>query len=74
MLSFLTEAKELVDAEPETIAWFSFRLGPRSFRIFDAFETEEGGEAHLQGKVKDGIVAAQTNCSPRSRQSPRSTS
>lgn len=54
---FLTDAKTLVDAEPETIAWFSFQYGPRSFRIFDAFDTEEGREAHLQGQVRDQIVA-----------------
>lgn len=54
---FLTEVKELVDAEPGTIAWFSFRLGPRSFRIFDAFETDEGREAHLQGEVRGRIEA-----------------
>jgi quinol monooxygenase YgiN len=54
---FLIDAKTLVDAEPGTLAWFSFRTGPRSFRIFDAFETEEDREAHLQGKVRDEIVA-----------------
>lgn len=54
---FLTDAKTLVDAEPGTLAWFSFQVGPRQFRIFDAFETEDDREAHLQGKVKDEIVA-----------------
>ncbi|MET7296641.1 antibiotic biosynthesis monooxygenase, partial [Streptomyces griseoloalbus] len=54
---FLIDAKELVDAEPGTLAWFSFRLGPTSFRIFDAFETEDDREAHLQGKVRDQIEA-----------------
>ncbi|UPZ26626.1 antibiotic biosynthesis monooxygenase [Streptomyces sp. LRE541] len=54
---FLVEAKTLVDAEPGTLAWFSFRLGPHSFRIFDAFETEEDREAHLQGKVRERIEA-----------------
>jgi hypothetical protein len=28
---FLREAKLLVDAEPGTLAWFAFRLGPSSF-------------------------------------------
>ncbi|MEV7324540.1 antibiotic biosynthesis monooxygenase [Streptomyces sp. NPDC093970] len=52
---FLVDAKALVDAEPGTLAWFSFRLGPSSFRIFDAFETEEDREAHYQGKVRQQI-------------------
>ncbi|MEU1371536.1 antibiotic biosynthesis monooxygenase [Streptomyces sp. NPDC005803] len=54
---FLVDAKELVDAEPGTLAWFAFRLGPTSFRIFDAFETEEDRETHLQGKVRQQIEA-----------------
>ncbi|WP_318219028.1 antibiotic biosynthesis monooxygenase [Streptomyces sp. SCL15-6] len=52
---FLVDAKALVDAEPGTLAWFAFRLGPASFRIFDAFETEEDRETHLQGKVREQI-------------------
>ncbi|MEV4596906.1 antibiotic biosynthesis monooxygenase [Amycolatopsis sp. NPDC049253] len=47
----LTDGKSLVDAEPGTLAWFGFRLGPSSVRIFDAVETEEDHEAHLQGQV-----------------------
>jgi quinol monooxygenase YgiN len=54
---FLIDAKALVDEEPGTLTWFSFRLGPTSFRIFDAFENEGDREAHLQGKVRDGLVA-----------------
>ncbi|GGK16932.1 hypothetical protein GCM10011583_56120 [Streptomyces camponoticapitis] len=54
---FLIDAKALVDAEPGTLTWFSFRLGPRSFRIFDAFETEDDREVHLQGRVRQGIEA-----------------
>jgi quinol monooxygenase YgiN len=54
---FLVDAKALVDAEPGTVAWFAFRLGPSSFRIFDAFETEEGRETHLHGKVRERIEA-----------------
>ncbi|WP_326834473.1 antibiotic biosynthesis monooxygenase [Amycolatopsis rhabdoformis] len=52
---FLVDAKSLVDAEPGTLAWFSFRLGEASFRIFDAFETEEDRETHLQGEVRKQI-------------------
>lgn len=54
---FLADAKTLVDAEPGTLTWFGFRLGPSSFRIFDAFETEEDRETHLRGKVRQRIEA-----------------
>ena len=57
VVQFLLDAKKLVDAEPGTLTWFSFQLGPSSFRIFDAFETEDGREAHLQGKVRQAIDA-----------------
>ncbi|MET7994347.1 antibiotic biosynthesis monooxygenase [Amycolatopsis sp. NPDC005232] len=55
--AFLKEAKTLVDAEPGTIAWFAFPIGPRKYRIFDAFDSEQGREEHLEGKVKAAIVA-----------------
>lgn len=54
---FLLDAKELVDAEPGTIAWFAFQLGPTTFRIFDAFYSEDDRETHLQGKVRQAIEA-----------------
>lgn len=54
---FLIDAKKLVDAEPGTLAWFSFRHGPRSFGIFDAFGSESDRAAHLNGKVRDAIDA-----------------
>lgn len=54
---FLTEAHALVEAEPGTLAWFAFRLGHSSFRIFDAFETEDDRQEHLQGKVREAIEA-----------------
>jgi hypothetical protein len=54
---FLADAESLVLNEPDTLAWFAFRLGARTFRIFDAFETEAGRQAHLQGRVREAIEA-----------------
>ncbi|HEY1971580.1 MAG TPA: antibiotic biosynthesis monooxygenase [Pseudonocardia sp.] len=54
---FLVEAKVLVDDEPGTIAWFAFQLGPSTFRIFDAFNSEPDRQTHLHGKVRQGIEA-----------------
>jgi hypothetical protein len=56
-LAFFAEAKRMVDEEPGTLAWFAFRIGPSAFRIFDVFDTEEDRETHLQGKVRQAIVA-----------------
>lgn len=52
---FLRSGRVLVDDEPETVAWFSIRLGPTTFGIFDAFPGEEGRQAHLAGKVAAGL-------------------
>ena len=55
--AFLSGARPMVDQEPETTAWFAIRMGPRMFGIFDAFATEHGREAHLQGKVAQQLMA-----------------
>ncbi len=34
---FLIGALELVEAEPDTTAWFAVRTGPSTFAIFDVF-------------------------------------
>ncbi|WP_028934062.1 putative quinol monooxygenase [Pseudonocardia spinosispora] len=52
---FLSEAKLLVDAEPGTVAWFAFRTGPTSFRIFDVFDTEDDRQTHLHGEVRKAL-------------------
>lgn len=52
---FLVDAKAMVDDEPGTLAWFSFQTGPSTFGIFDAFETTDDREEHLQGEVRQAI-------------------
>lgn len=53
---FLQSAVPLVNAEPQTRAWFAVRIGPSSFGIFDTFETESGRDAHLSGKVAAALM------------------
>jgi quinol monooxygenase YgiN len=47
----------LVEAEPDTTAWFAIRFGPTTFGIFDAFPNDEGRQAHLSGKVAAALMA-----------------
>jgi len=54
---FLAGALPLVQAEPDTTAWFGIRLGPTTFGIFDAFPDDEGRQAHLSGKVAEALMA-----------------
>jgi hypothetical protein len=52
---FLEGGLALVEEEPETIAWFAIRLGPKSFGIFDAFRDDDGRRAHLAGAVATAL-------------------
>jgi len=55
--AFLNGGLQFVAQEPETVLWFALRLGPGSFAIFDAFESEHGRQAHLSGKVAEALMA-----------------
>jgi quinol monooxygenase YgiN len=48
---FLRDAKPLVEAEPETIAWFAIRLDNGDYGIFDVFPDHGGRFKHLTGQV-----------------------
>ena len=54
--SFLNSGLALVQEEPETTAWFAIRMGPSTFGIFDAFASESGRQAHLNGKVAAALM------------------
>ncbi|MFD0883798.1 putative quinol monooxygenase [Streptosporangium algeriense] len=53
--SFLKEAITLAETEEETQVWFSIRLGPTTFAVFDAFADEAGREAHLSGQIAKAL-------------------
>jgi quinol monooxygenase YgiN len=48
---FLRDAKPLVEAEPETLAWFALRFDDGVYGIFDVFPDLGGRFAHLAGHV-----------------------
>ncbi len=54
---FLQQGLPLVEAEPDTKAWFGIRMGPSTFGIFDAFLDETGRKAHLSGRVAEALMA-----------------
>ncbi|RFZ83082.1 antibiotic biosynthesis monooxygenase [Mucilaginibacter terrenus] len=57
VLAFLKSALPLAEAEPDTVRWYALQLGPSTFGIFDTFETEEGRQAHLDGKIAEALMA-----------------
>lgn len=48
---FFRGALPLAEAEPDTTLWFAIKIGDSTYGVFDAFETEEGRQAHLNGKI-----------------------
>jgi len=54
--SYLAGAEALALAEPLTTAWFSVRFDSQTFGVFDAFETDEGREAHLKGPIAAALM------------------
>ncbi|MET3977697.1 quinol monooxygenase YgiN [Mucilaginibacter sp. UYP25] len=57
VFAFLKSALPLAEAEPGTVRWYALQLGPSTFGIFDTFETEEGRQAHLDGKIAEALMA-----------------
>lgn len=57
LAAFLTEALAMVEAEPGTFTWNSFRTGPTTFGIFDTFNSEDDREVHLHGEVRKALEA-----------------
>lgn len=55
--AFLKSALPLVEAEPETVAWFAIQISPTTFGIFDVFHSEAGRDAHLGGEVAKALMA-----------------
>ena len=62
----LRGAQDLAAAEPETVAWFSFRQSDTVFGIFDTFDDEHGRQAHSAGPIAAAIgeIAASKLASP----------
>ena len=54
---FLEGGLDIVNEEPDTIAWFAIKMGPRSYGIFDVFPSDEGRQAHLEGRVAEALMA-----------------
>ena len=57
LAEFLTSALPLANAEPQTTVWFTLKIGPSTFGIFDAFPNEAGRQAHLSGQIAAALMA-----------------
>ena len=53
---FLKSALPLAEDEKDTVSWYTLKIGPYTFRIFDTFHDEAGREAHLNGKIASALM------------------
>ncbi|AOE87720.1 putative quinol monooxygenase [Pseudomonas sp. TCU-HL1] len=53
---FLHGGLPLVQEEPDTTVWFALRMGPTTFGIFDAFDSDLGLQAHMTGQVAAALM------------------
>jgi quinol monooxygenase YgiN len=55
--AFLKQGLELANQEAKTPVWFAVKLDASTFAVFDAFEAEEGRQAHLDGRIAAALMA-----------------
>jgi len=53
---FLKNAQPVAEAERGTITWYTAKIGPSKYAIFDTFHTEEGRKAHLNGEIAKALA------------------
>ena len=59
--AFLQQGLQMSYQETTTPLWFSLRLGPTSFAVFDSFNDESGRQAHLNGPIAKALMAQAPN-------------
>lgn len=55
--AFLKQGLQMANQEASTRLWFSLRLGPSTFGVFDAFADESGRQAHLNGPIAQALMS-----------------
>ena len=59
--AFLKQGLQMANQEATTRLWFSLRLGPSTFGVFDAFSDEHGRQTHLNGPIAKALMANAPN-------------
>lgn len=55
--AFLKSGLALADNEPLTVSWYAVKLANGSYGIFDTFDSDEGRDAYLNGKLAAALMA-----------------
>ena len=56
LADFLVAGQAVAQAEAGTVVWYAFRIDERTFGIFDAFESEDARQAHVNGEIPRALA------------------
>jgi quinol monooxygenase YgiN len=56
VLEFLKSALPLAEGESQTVKWYALQIGPSTFGIFDTFDTNDGRQQHLNGRIAASLL------------------
>jgi quinol monooxygenase YgiN len=55
LAAFLQQGRAIAAEEPGTVTWYAFQLDETTFGVFDTFDTEEGRQEHLSGRIPEAL-------------------
>ena len=55
LAAFLEQGRAIAAEESGTVTWYAFRVDERTFGVFDTFETLEGRQEHLSGRIPEAL-------------------
>ena len=51
LAAFLERGRAIAAEESRTVTWYAFQVDGTTFGVFDTFETVEGRQEHLSGRI-----------------------
>jgi quinol monooxygenase YgiN len=55
LAAFLEQGRAIAAEEPGTVTWYAFQVDETTFGVFDTFETVEGRQEHLSGRIPTAL-------------------
>ena len=55
LAAFLQKGRAIAAEESGTVTWYAFQVDETTFGVFDTFETEEGRQEHLSGRIPEAL-------------------
>jgi quinol monooxygenase YgiN len=55
LAAFLRQGRAIAAEESGTVTWYAFQVDETTFGVFDTFETMEGRQEHLSGRIPTAL-------------------